>query len=614
MIILLEFIIILNFIVIMVRKCYILIIIVFFFGLSNCEYNLHEENFRDIDPPPGTHEFMLTFSPENDTIEVLSNMEFSYELETFGLEISGGNFTIDNYKWEVNSSSGRFTVRPGDFDPGYYKLTMEVFAKSGTGSLQDYIGAEGYMVNKEWVLLIDDGSIPEVAVTCEDLPNGYFQISWSRADNYKFSYYLVERSEPGGTVTWKITDEDKISMIDSCFIGGLVNYTVRTYIDNGTKFGQETLHTGYQTPMLQFENIGVASLKFSWEKSDYNVRYILKQGIDTIFESTIQSSFIIPSPGFGANQEFTLITISAEAAASKYGYAVTDSRDYVLGENLYHMASCGYNQQEDVVYTNLNNLIVCQDITTLATLTMRDIGQANYKGMFSCPSGSSKVAALLPAAILLFNDKTLLNPVTIPYNCNGMIADHFYMTDNDIITVALPEKFQVISITDKTVLATIPVDDYPAGNRRACFSTSKNGNYAAVATSQGIKLYSIENGSVSLIYSDARTYRSVLFDINDPGKLMLTFRDDNKLEIRNIQDFSLDRTVNLTSVGEALMNTDPETGNLLLTDFNDLHIIDPDVPEEVLKIHCQDSIPRLYKNRLFSYSGYTLNIAPYLNK
>jgi hypothetical protein len=309
-----------------------------------------------------------------------------------------------------------------------------------------------------------------------------------------------------------------------------------------------------------------------------------------------------------------LITISSEPSASVYGYTITDTRNYVLGNNLNHPASWGYNQTEHVLYTNFYNEVFCHDATSFYIITIRNVGPAGYKGLFSCPTNSSKFAALLPTSIILFNDKTLLNPVTIPYNCNGMIADHFYFTDNGMITVALPQKFDVISSADKIVLASIPVDDYPHDNKRACFSTSKDGKYAAVVTYNGIKLYSIENGSYSLIHTDTRSYRSVLFDINDPGKLMLTFRDDNKLEIRNIPDFSLERTIDLSSVGEVLMNTDPETGNLLLTDYNDLHIIDPAVPKEVLKICCPDSIPRLFKSRLFSYSGYTLDISDYLNK
>jgi hypothetical protein len=224
------------------------------------------------------------------------------------------------------------------------------------------------------------------------------------------------------------------------------------------------------------------------------------------------------------------------------------------------------------------------------------------------------VAAISTDNIYVFNDKTLQSPVLIPYNAGYNSIDHFYFTDNDMIAVVQPSRYDLISIAEKRVVLTFPITDYPVYSKWACSSTSKDGKYACVVTKNGIKVYDLSSGAANLIYTDTRVYRSALFDINNPARLLLTFYDVNTMEIRNMPDFSLISSPSLPDKSEVLRNIDPESGYLLMTDYKYLYVFDPINSKVIFKMVSGDSRPQLYDNRLFSESGYGLDISKYLKK
>ena len=215
---------------------------------------------------------------------------------------------------------------------------------------------------------------------------------------------------------------------------------------------------------------------------------------------------------------------------------------------------------DKTVYVRTYDYIQCYDVQTFNLLRNYTIANLGYQGQYSCPTNSTKVAAISTDKIYVFNDKTLQNPLVIPYNIGNNSLDHFYFTDNDMIAVLRPSRYDLISIASKSVVLTFPVTDYPVYSKWACSSTSKDGRYACIVTMNGIKVYDLSSGTAVLIYSDSRVYRSALFDINNPNRLFLTFYSDNTLEIRNMPDFSLLSSSVLPDKGEVMRNIDPEIG------------------------------------------------------
>jgi hypothetical protein len=596
------------------RKVNILVTVLFFLWFSSCEYNPHEENFRKIDLPQATHVFNLSLNPGGDTIGITSVTNMKFNLQTDGLGIVAVSIMLDDKTWSFSSSSGSFSIDPADFTAGFYILAMDVQTHSGSGSIADVVGAEGFLIKREWVLLIDGRGAPPLTVTSKINEDGYLQLYWSKNRRYNFSAYEIKGFHTYGDFTRMISDVNDTSLVDSCFLGGDCTYTVYSWVIGNT-YSTKYHDPNIPVPFPMFEDIGLDSLRIYWNGLKGSSIFTLKQENVTIFNGTGTTSVTIPSSGFGVYSDYELITSPAGPCTSTYGFTLHEGRAHVLGQNIEsNWPNYGYNDVEKVIYTNSYDQIHCYDVTSMHLLKTCNLSNLISYGRYSCPSNSSKVAVFNGKTITVFNDKNLQDSVRIPFSTTGKKADHFYMTDNGLIALALAKKYVQVSIAGKKIIAEIPITDYPVYSSWACISTSSDGRYAAVVTYNGISLFQIENGKDTLIYSDARAYRSVLFDVYDPGKLMLTFRFDNKLEIRNIPDFSLNKSIDLPTVAEVIRNIDPESGLLLLTDYVNLHVMDLNLPVEVLSVKSDDFKPYLFSNRLFSNTGYTLDISDYLPK
>jgi hypothetical protein len=582
--------------------------------LQGCEYQSEKDFFVNVEPPPSTHNMTLTLSSSSDTIRIFCPTTLTYNINTFGLKFLGGFFSLGDKQWEVKSDTGRITLSPGDFSAGKYQLVLNAYTNSGSGSIADFFGGEGYNAVKNWPMLIDASIGAAIKVTISVAADGYFKVSWPKCEQYNFVSYEVKGLLNLHPFSKVYTNADITSYIDSSFVGGTGLVAVNLTLTNNYISGIYT-NVNEPIPVLKFEELGIDSLRISWEKSKYRAHYRMEKQYITIFESSVKTSLTIPNPGFGSYVQFNLFTSPVIPCSENYSYTRLDSRYYTQGVYLAsNWPTWGYNSMDKAVYVRTYDYIQCYDVQTFNLLRNYSIANLLSQGQYSCPTNSTKVAAIASDKIYVFNDKTLQNPVVIPYNIGNNSLDQFYFTDNDMIAVLRPSRYDLISIASKSVVLTFPVTDYPVYSKWACSSTSKDGRYACIVTMNGIKVYDLGSGTATLIYSDSRVYRSALFDINNPNRLFLTFYSDNTLEIRNMPDFSLVSSSVLPDKGEVMRNIDPESGYLLMTDYKYLYLFDLIKSKVIFKMVSTDSRPQLYDNRLFSNTGYGLDISKYLKK
>ncbi len=556
----------------------------------------------------------ISLSSTSDTIKIYGPTVLTYDINTYGLKIVSGFFSLGDKKWEVTSDTGRISISPADFSSGKYQLSLNAYTNSGSGSVADYFGGEGYNAVKNWPMLIDANMGAAIKPSFSVTSDGYFKVSWPKCEQYNFVSYEVKGSLNFNNFTKVYTNSDITSYIDSSFVGGTLFFQVNTILSNWKTMGISN-STDEPFPVLKFEDLGVDSLRIYWDKSKYRAHYRIEKDYVTIFESSDKSSVTIPNPGFGDNPEFNLFTSPVVPCPDNYNYTKLDSKHHSQGVNLAsNWPTWGYNSIDKALYVNTYDNIQCYDVQTFSLLRNYTIANLIDQGQYSCPTNSSRVAAISTDNIYIFNDKTLQNPIVIPYDIGYNSVDHFYFTDNDMIAVVQPSRYDLISIAEKSVVLTFPITDYPVYSKWACSATSKDGKYACIVTMNGIKVYDLSSGTANLIYSDTRVYRSALFDINNPDRLLLTFYDGNMLEVRNMPDFSLVSSTTLPDKSEVLRNIDPESGYLLMTDYKYLYVFDLINSEMIFKMISTDSRPQLYDNRLFSNTGYGLDISNYLKK
>jgi len=596
--------------------------ILFLFVMFSCEYQLSETNIVEIKTTPEDHVFDLNFSSDLDTIEVFDNVEFTYDLNTFGLEIHAGKFTINSVSWEIDSEKGSFTVYPYNFEPGYYTLKLSLTANSGTGSIADLTGHEIYDYEKEWTLIIDPRDAPSLKVYNTITPEGYLKLYWDTCYQYNFDCYKFYE---GYDLLKVISDKDSTFFIDSTFIGKSSSFRVATYIKrdiNNYEWGT-SLNIANHFPIIKIEEKGADSLRFYWKKSPYNTKFTLTTRYETYTSGFIYDTTItIANPGFGDSETYYLNTYPIKLNEFNWDYVARSDTFYCLGRRFHGSWFYSYNQVSKLIYTSYYRSLECYNISDLSFVNSVLIDYTYYWDVYACNTISDKVALVsynhntANEEINVYHDHTFWDKTTLPFDIGPTFVDidHFYLTDNDIVAVACANKYELISVDSQSLLGRLTITDYPENNKWASFSTSTDGKYMCYVTLNGLYLYNIEGGSFILLHTDNRSYNSVLFDKNNPEILYLTFKGSNMLETRSVNSFSLVSTLNLETQSQVLRNIDPETGYMLLTDYQNIYLINPLSDNILLKIKSSDLAPKIFNNWLLSQSGYAVNITNYIEK
>lgn len=586
----------------------------FFYG---CEYNLTKENFKEIDPPSENHKFDLSLSEAMDTIGIYGSTELSYTFNGYGLEKKSAEFTIDGKTIPFYFDQNTILVRPEAYQEGYHTLSMVICTNSGTGSIADIAGAEGYKMEKRWTLYINSKFIIPIEKTITN--EGYLKFSWPKMKIPNFTQMNIGFYYNNNDYSKTYYTTDCTSYVDSNYVGGRASFGV-SYLFNA-RLNERLSHSlgVYDTlPTLNFENISGDSVRIFWKKSPYNAMYkVLDRTLtyDTIFKSQSDTSCITSLPVLGRAKYFDLY-VSPKLNKSKTWEILSDNKMLTLGTSLspYH-TDYDYNTTDKVVY--LNN-VESYDINTLNKVgyyyprTTRGSWVIKH---ISCATNSSKVALLNNDSIYVFSNKFFQNKISIPYKY-GIFdqVDYFNLTNNDLIAVAKNNTLDVISVSQKKIVSTLTIPAYPGESPWACISMSKDGKYICTVNWTGIKIYYYSSGNISQIYTDFREYRSAMFNPYSPNQLLLTFASNNNLEIRNMLDFSQKSIISLPNKNNVIRNIDPETGNLLFTDYSYLYVLNLNSKKTVFKVGISDDEynPDLYGNIIFSNTGYFLNISKFL--
>ena len=128
------------------------------FLFTACEYDPSGNNFIELTPPDDfiAIEISLNNINPSDTIYVYQDTQFSLKLNAGNRNLR--QFTIlfgtqehSYYSWE---NPLNFVISPSENREGVYKLTVNAIFASGSGSLADLMGMEGYTGEMSWNIRI----------------------------------------------------------------------------------------------------------------------------------------------------------------------------------------------------------------------------------------------------------------------------------------------------------------------------------------------------------------------------------------------------------------------------------------------------------------------------
>ena len=582
--------------------------------MLGCEYKLDETYYKEVAPPKESVVLDLSLIPEGDTLFIFGEtaIRFSLNLSEYKVQ-PGSEFTFKDMRWHLGEQQTKtITISPDHRDFSIDTLSLHIVTNSNTGSLADQLGYEGYYLEKHWIVITDTREPEDLTVNHEITEDGFIKVFWNKCEQYNFKSYEIE---------WRnksvfINDKETNYYVDSTYVGGSTGYFVKTHVHwpSGSFWSYGVEYANYKLPRLRIKKDGIDSANIYWDKSLFNCQYTLLDESDNIlFKSDRDTTYNISRILFDGWKNYTLY-VSAYNKDHHDQYANRIEEDlYIIDENIHYgyYPSFTYSPYTQNLYSVTTRYFFShRGITTNLYNAEYLIDRSSGIGVAACPTNSSKVAMLSSAGISVFQDEMLSSVMKIPYE--NTTVEHFLFSDNNKLAIVANGRFDLMDISTKTVVATIDIPNYPETHSWSHFTTSQDARYFCFATGNGIQIYNISNENITSHFSDARAYKSVYFNPMNNGQLLLTIEKSNEIEVRNVSDFSLEKTIPLPS-SMCIGNIDPSTDYILMTDNEEIAVIDLKTGNLVLKTKFNPEWPiYLFNNKIFSRLGSGLDLTPYL--
>lgn len=241
----------------------------------SCEYEPTGENFRDLAKPDTTKLIQIKLSPFETQYVITYPVHVTYDLNTFGLGIYNVEFFIDDKSlFKGSEATGLFGFDPAPFGISKKTMTMKVTTKTNTGSVADLTGAEAFVFQKQWDLLLDGGKPERLEITRIYNNEGVLKIDWEPYKRYNFQKFILYKNigsveaEYAKHIVAEITDQNQNTFNDLSYTGGTGIYWVEVQASNQSEFSSKKTIV---TPPLKLDTLWVRgdSAKFVWRKNPF---------------------------------------------------------------------------------------------------------------------------------------------------------------------------------------------------------------------------------------------------------------------------------------------------------------------------------------------------------
>jgi len=239
--------------------------------LNSCEYRLKDEYYRDVDKP-GTANIEVSLNDIDTAFNVIGNMTLQYTATTGNLEILYIKCFVDGKLYEsITGNQGYILLHSEGYSDGRHSIDIVVTTHSGSGSLADLVGAEGFQYLRSWNFNVANS--PPVPVTIKRIynNNGALTIEWSPYTLFDFDKYEVQKTNYfvlNATMAYS-NDPNVTSFEDLSFVGGAATYRVRVYSKNGSFTDSPSFAFADSVPVISSRWIKGNQIELSWPECNY---------------------------------------------------------------------------------------------------------------------------------------------------------------------------------------------------------------------------------------------------------------------------------------------------------------------------------------------------------
>jgi hypothetical protein len=275
--------------------------------LTSCEFQPHDFPDANIEKPADEGPpIVLSLNDYHDTIKLGWITDFNYSIsgttnKILAVEISIGSKVIHEYLAD-NQQAFSFSFDPSTIPDGNYHLNIKIITLTGSGSLAEKFGYEGYLYELDWPVIIDK-AIPQgnyyTAFEKVHNPEG-LKLSWVAFNHANYIKYVIYRQfrpfqlEPVPIA--EITDPKLSYYIDNSFWEGQdVLYFVRIVTPYGHYDGSYSTYRDELKGVLSADWHNDGSLDVSWNKAQ-NLETFASYYVFTGFTDTPMESYLIGDP------------------------------------------------------------------------------------------------------------------------------------------------------------------------------------------------------------------------------------------------------------------------------------------------------------------------------
>jgi hypothetical protein len=255
------------------------VLILAILALMSCEFEPSGEFSPDITEPGEAPPVWIDLNVEDDTIVLVVEGSVNFSFQTAGRKLHLIRVCL-GYRCEIyESNTGSFKISMHEnIWPGTHDLTIEIYTGTGSGSIADVLGAEGFLYSRTWTVIVHSFITPE---------EGRLKLRWNKYNGHDFKEYAIVKT-PEGAESYTlavIEDKDRTFAYDSFYFGEKAEYRVEV-VANNNKI--DWISGIYDDGLPRVSNeVDNHILTLAWDKSEYieNLTGYEIYGIDHIYRT-----------------------------------------------------------------------------------------------------------------------------------------------------------------------------------------------------------------------------------------------------------------------------------------------------------------------------------------
>jgi hypothetical protein len=250
-------------------------------GLAGCEYEPEAINFKQVDSTR-INTMQMDLSQTGDTIvigtltEVAVTLTFPKDVKFLVAAFIGGRQI-----YQSDQTRFAFGINPYDFENGFYPLTFEIRAGSGTNSLADRLELEHSLFRYRGKLVQIEKSPPQkINILSVVQQSDGLRITWPKYPKKNLKKFVLRKMVTpivrgySEFNEYHFTDVNQTSFVDQEFLGGNAFYTLEVItMSDESAFSDEYRFRGERALIKGFRTLGIDNIEVSWTKSQYSFAF-----------------------------------------------------------------------------------------------------------------------------------------------------------------------------------------------------------------------------------------------------------------------------------------------------------------------------------------------------